>query len=113
LRFDRTFGVIEPKREPRPGAEEGKNAVGQLAEGHGVEGRAVEPIDDQGVFAADPLEAFARRPFRGGLGGMQVEHCLLDLLANEGVAEVFRSALADGLGFRAFGEHRKGMSRGL
>jgi len=44
---------------------------------------------------------------------MQVEHCLLDLLANEGVAEVFRSALADGLGFRAFGEHRKGMSRGL
>jgi hypothetical protein len=33
---------------------------------------------------------------------MQVERRLVDLFADEGVAEVFRPALADGLGFRAF-----------
>jgi hypothetical protein len=52
-------------------AEEGDNAVGELAEGHGVEGRGVEPIDDERIVAADPFEAFARRAFRGGLGGIQ------------------------------------------
>jgi len=32
----------------------------------------------------------------------------LDFFANEGVAEVFWPALADGLRFRAFGEHEEG-----
>ena len=39
---------------------------------------------------------------------MQVEHRLLDFFADESVAEVFRPALADGLRFRAFGEHEEG-----
>jgi len=33
LRFDRTFGVIEPKRKPRPGAEwsgDGEPGLGVL-----------------------------------------------------------------------------------
>ena len=56
-----------------PGARgEGDNAVGELAEGHGVKGRGVDPVDDQRAVAADPFEAFARRAFRGCLGGMQL-----------------------------------------
>jgi hypothetical protein len=39
-------------------AEKGDDAVGQLAQGHGVEGRGVEPIDDERAVAADPFEAF-------------------------------------------------------
>jgi hypothetical protein len=58
--------------------------------------------------AADPFEAFARRAFRGGLGGIKSERRLLDFFADEGAAEVFRPAPADGLGFRAFGEHEEG-----
>jgi hypothetical protein len=54
-------------------AEEGDDAVGELAEGHRVEGCVVEPVDDERVFAADPFETFACRAFRGGLGGMQGE----------------------------------------
>jgi hypothetical protein len=92
-------------------AEEGDDAVGELAEGHRVEGRGVEPIDDERVVAADPFEAFARRAFRGGLGGIEGERRLLDLFADEGVAEVFRPALADGLRFCAFGEHEEGHIR--
>ena len=43
-------------------AEKDDDAVGELAEGHRVEGRGVEPIDDERAVAADPFEAFARRP---------------------------------------------------
>ena len=89
-------------------AEEGDDAVGELAEGHGVEGRGVEPVDDERAVAADPFEAFARRAFRGRLGGMQGKRRLLDLFADEGVAEVLRPPFADGLRFRAFGEHQEG-----
>jgi hypothetical protein len=39
---------------------------------------------------------------------MQIERGLLDLFADEGVAEVLGPALADGLGFRSFGEHEDG-----
>jgi hypothetical protein len=46
-------------------AEQGDDAVSELAEGHRVEGRSVEPIDDERIVAADPFEAFARRAFRG------------------------------------------------
>ena len=59
-------------------SEEGDDAVGELSERHRVEGRAVEPVDDERAVAADPFEAFARRLFRGGLG------------------------------YRAFGEHEEG-----
>jgi hypothetical protein len=61
-----------------------------------------------GHLESDPFEAFAGRAFRGGSGGMQAERRLLDLFADESVAEVFRPALADGLRFRAFGEHEEG-----
>jgi hypothetical protein len=88
-------------------AEEGDDAVGELAEGHRVEGRGVEPVDDEDATAADPIEAFARRSFRGGLGGIESKRRLLDFFPDEGVAEVFRPALADGLRFRAFGEHEE------
>jgi hypothetical protein len=54
-----------------------------------------------------PFEAFARRPLCVFLGGMQIERLLVDFFADESVAEVFRPALAYGLGFRAFGEHEK------
>jgi hypothetical protein len=37
----------------RPLAEEGDDAVGELAEGHRVEGRGVEPVDDERAVAAD------------------------------------------------------------
>src|SRR5664279_3213259 len=84
-------------------AEEGDDAVGELAERHRVEGRGVEPIDDKRATAADPFEAFTGRAFCGRLGGIDGERCLLDLFPDEGVAEVFRPALADGLRFRAFG----------
>ena len=47
-------------------AEEGDDAVGQLAEGHRVEGGVIEPVDDERAAAADPCEAFARRAVRGG-----------------------------------------------
>jgi hypothetical protein len=50
----------------------------------------------------------ARRRFRGGLGRIQGERCLLNLLADKSVAEVLRPALADGLRLRAFGEHEEG-----
>jgi hypothetical protein len=50
-------------------AEEGDDAVGELAEGYRIEGRGVEPVDDERATAADPFEAFARRAVRGGLGG--------------------------------------------
>src|ERR1700730_1142286 len=33
--------------------EEGDDAVGELAEGHRVEGRGVEPVDDERAVAAD------------------------------------------------------------
>jgi hypothetical protein len=51
-------------------------------------------------MAVNPLEAFARRAFRGGLGGIEGERRLLDFLADKSVAEVLRPALADGLRFR-------------
>ena len=35
--------------------------------GHRVEGRGVEPVDDEGAVATDPFEAFAGRAFRGGM----------------------------------------------
>jgi hypothetical protein len=70
-------------------------------------GRGVEPVDDEGATAADPIEAFARRSFRGGLGGIESKRRLLDFFPDEGVAEVFRPALADGLRFWAFGEHEE------
>jgi hypothetical protein len=38
---------------------------------------------------------------------MQGECRLLDFFPDEGVAEVFRPTLANGLGFRAFGEHQE------
>jgi hypothetical protein len=74
-------------------AEEGDDAVGELAEGHRVEGRGVEPVDDERAVAADPFEAFARRAFRGGLGGMRGERRLVDFFADEGIAEVLRPTL--------------------
>jgi hypothetical protein len=86
-------------------ADEGDNAVGELAERHRVEGRGVEPVDDERTVAADPFEAFARRPFRGGLGRIKNERRLLDFFSDEGVAEVLGPALTDGLRFCAFGEH--------
>ena len=58
-------------------------------------------------LAADPIEAFARRSFRGGLGGIESKRRLLDFFPDEGVVEVFRPALADGLRFRAFGKHEE------
>ena len=45
--------------------EEGDDAIGQLAKGPRVEGRGVEPVDDERAVAADAFEAFACRPFRG------------------------------------------------
>jgi hypothetical protein len=39
---------------------------------------------------------------------MEGERRLLDFFADESVAEVFRPTLANGLRFRAFGEHEKG-----
>jgi hypothetical protein len=53
-------------------AEEGDDAVGRLAEGHRVERRGVEPVDDERAVATDPFDAFARRAFCGGLGGCRV-----------------------------------------
>ena len=47
-------------------AQERDDAVGELAEGRGV-----EPVDHEGAVAADPIEAFARRAFCGGLGGIE------------------------------------------
>jgi hypothetical protein len=70
-------------------AEEGDDAVGELAERHRVEGRGVEPVDDKRTVAADPFETFARRPFRRRLGGIKDERCLVDFLADEGITEVF------------------------
>jgi hypothetical protein len=61
-----------------PLAEEGDNAVGELAKGHRVEGRGVKPIDDERAVASDPFEAFARRPFRGGLGGIDEDFVVED-----------------------------------
>ena len=52
-------------------------------------------------------EAFAGRPFRGRLSGMESERRLFDFFP-DGVAEVLRPALADGLRFRAFSEHGEG-----
>jgi hypothetical protein len=49
--------------------EEGDDAVGELAEGHRVEGRGVEPVDDERAVAADPIEAFARRDAQGDRRG--------------------------------------------
>jgi hypothetical protein len=40
--------------------EEGDDAIGQLAKGHRVEGRGVEPVDDERAVAADPFEVFAK-----------------------------------------------------
>jgi hypothetical protein len=57
----------------------------------------VRGFDDERAVAADPFEAFARRSFRGCLGGMQVERCLVDSFADEGVAEIFQPALGGGL----------------
>jgi hypothetical protein len=48
------------------------------------------------------------RSFRRRLGRIKNERCLLDLLADEGVAEVFRPVLAEGLRFRVFGQHEEG-----
>src|SRR5205807_6632461 len=52
-------------------------------------------------------------PSAGGLGGMQGERRLLDFFPDECFAEVFRPALADGLRFRAIGEHQEGHVRRL
>ena len=41
--------------------EEGDDPVGELAEGHRIEGRGVEPVDDERAVTADPFEAFPRR----------------------------------------------------
>jgi hypothetical protein len=46
-------------------AEEGDDAVGQLAEERGV-----EPVDHERTVAADPFEAFTRRAFRGRFDGI-------------------------------------------
>jgi hypothetical protein len=48
--------------------EEGDDPVGELAEGHRIEGRGVEPVDDERAVTADPFEAFPRRAFRLGRG---------------------------------------------
>ena len=69
-------------------AEEGDDAVGELAKRHGVERRGVKPIDDERAVAADAFEAFACRPFRGGVCRIQGERRLLDFFADEGIAEV-------------------------
>jgi hypothetical protein len=45
--------------------EEADDAVGQLAKGHRVKGRRIEPIDDERATAADPFEAFAGRTLCG------------------------------------------------
>ena len=50
------------------------------------------------------------RSFRRRLGRIKNERCLLNLLADEGVAEVFRPVLAEGLRFRNLASMRKGMS---
>ena len=42
-------------------AQERDDAVGELAEGRGV-----EPVDHERTVAADPFEAFTRRAFRRG-----------------------------------------------
>jgi hypothetical protein len=76
--------------------------------GHRVEGRGVEPVDDEAPWPPMCSRAFAGRAFRGGLGGAEGERRLLDFFADESVAEVFRPALADGLRFHAFGEHEEG-----
>jgi hypothetical protein len=46
--------------------------------GHRVEGRSVEPVDDERTVAADPFETFARRPFRGGFVWLQGERRMVD-----------------------------------
>jgi hypothetical protein len=63
----------EGLRVPAALLEEGDDAIGELAEGHRIEGRGVEPVDDERAVTADPFEAFLRRAFRGGLGGVQGE----------------------------------------
>jgi hypothetical protein len=68
-------------------AEEGDDAVSELSRGARRRGRGVEPVDDERAMAHDPFEAFARRPFRGGLGGMQGERRLFDFFAHKGVAD--------------------------
>ena len=55
----------ERERLAAPIAEEGDDVVGELTTSTASHG--VEPVDDERVVAADPFEAFARRPFRGGL----------------------------------------------
>jgi len=71
-------------------AEKVDEVFSELAEGYRVEGRGVEPVER--IMGADPFEAFTRRAFRGGLGWVQGECCLLDFFADESVAEVFRLA---------------------
>jgi hypothetical protein len=75
----------EGLRVPAALLEEGDDAIGELAEGHRIEGRGVEPVDDERAVTADPFEAFPRRAFRGGLGGVQGERRLLDFFADEGI----------------------------
>jgi hypothetical protein len=53
-------------------AEEGDDAIGKLAEGHRIEGRGVEPVDDEGAVAADPFEAFARRASAAAWAGLRM-----------------------------------------
>jgi hypothetical protein len=68
-------------------AEEGNDAVGELAEGHGVERSGVEPVDDERAVAADPIEALARRSFCSCVGGIKNEGRLLDFFAGKSVAD--------------------------
>jgi hypothetical protein len=61
--------------------------VGELAKGHGVEGRGVEPIDDERAVAAHPFEAFAGRAFRGCLGRIKNERRSLAIPSRPGRSE--------------------------
>jgi len=46
-------------------------------------------------------------PSAAAWAGLRMKRRLLDFFPDEGIAEVFRPALADGLRFRAFGEHEE------
>ncbi len=88
--------------------KEGDNAVGELADGDGVERFIVEPVDGERVDSVDALEAFERGALSGGFGRVLLEGGIVDLFADECVGEVFWPAFSDGLGLGAFGEHEVG-----
>lgn len=88
--------------------DEADDPIGKLPDGHGFERGVVEPVDDNPVFAANPIEPFERRAFSRRLGRREFESGLGDFFRDDGVGEVLRPAFAQGLGLGAFGEHQEG-----